>query len=119
MKDITHARVLCPTCNKETGRKLEIRQGFKLKFFECPKCSERFYDPSDLREFEEFKKLRDRRFDVKLRMVGNSFSVTIPREIIEFEEKFAQMEKEMDNMMRLSLEEPGKIRLRFRRLLEK
>ncbi len=119
MKTISNARVLCPECDKETIKRFEIRQGFKLNFFECPICSERFYDSSEIKEFGEFKKLRARRFDVKLRMVGNSFSVTIPREIIEFEEKFAQMEKEMDNMMRLSLDEPGKIRLRFRRLVEK
>ena len=62
--------------------------------------------------------LRKRHFDVKLRMVGNSFSVTIPREIIDFEEKFIQIEKEMDKMMRLSLEEPGKVSIYFRKLME-
>jgi hypothetical protein len=49
-------------------------------------------------------------------MVGNSFSVTIPREIIAFEEKFLQMEKEMDQMMRLCLDRPGRLSLEFRKL---
>jgi len=62
--------------------------------------------------------LRKRHFDVKLRLGGNSFSVTIPREIIDFEEKFIQIEKEMDKMMRLSLEEPGKVSIYFRKLME-
>ncbi|MBT4334523.1 hypothetical protein HOD61_01780 [archaeon] len=117
MKDIKYAKVLCPNCNKETKKDIELRNGFKLTYFECPICSERYYDSADLRAFEEFKKLRERHFNVKLRMVGNSFSVTIPREIIDFEEKFACMEKEMDNMMRLSLEEPGKLGLYFKKLL--
>ena len=59
--------------------------------------------------------LRNRDFQVKLRMVGNSFSVTIPREIIEFEEKFRQIEKEMDKMIHMSLQEPGKLTLFFKK----
>ena len=51
-------------------------------------------------------------------MVGNSFSVTIPKEIIDFEENFKDMEQEMDKIMRLTLDEPGKLSLYFRRLME-
>ncbi len=119
MKDIFQANIQCDKCNVKSDKKVLIKDGFKLRFFECPKCKEKIYHPLDLKEYQEFKALRKRHFDVKLRMVGNSFSVTIPREIIEFEEKFAQMEKEMNNMMRLSLEEPGKLSIRFRKLLEK
>ena len=51
-------------------------------------------------------------------MVGNSFSVTIPKEIIDFEEEFFKLEEEMNNIMRLTLEEPGKINIYFKKLLE-
>lgn len=119
MKDIFSANMLCDKCNIKTDKKIAIKDGFKIRFFECPTCNEKWYHPTDMKEYQEFKVLRQRHFDVKLRMVGNSFSVTIPREIIEFEEKFAQMEKEMNNMMRLSLDEPGKVSIRFRKILEK
>lgn len=118
MKTISDARILCEKCNVKTNPKLEIRKGFQIRFHECPKCSERYYNPLDLKQYHEFQKLKQREFEVKLRMVGNSFSVTIPKEIIEFEEKFAQMEKELGNIMRLTLEEPGKLGLYFRKLME-
>ncbi|MBT3691242.1 hypothetical protein HOG16_03310 [Candidatus Woesearchaeota archaeon] len=119
MKIITDAKILCDKCNIKTNPKYEIRKGFQIKFHECPKCMERFYNPLDLKQYQEFQKLKQREFEVKLRMVGNSFSVTIPKEIIEFEGKSRQMEKEMDQMMRLCLEEPNKLSLRFRKIMEK
>ncbi len=118
MKDIFHANIQCDKCNVKTDKKVAIKDGFKLRFFECPKCNQKWQHPTDFKEYQKFKELQKRHFDVKLRMVGNSFSVTIPREIIDFEEKFIQMEKEMDKMMRLSLEQPGKLSLYFRKLME-
>ena len=118
MKDIFSANVLCDKCNTKTDKKIVIKNGFRLRFFECPKCNQKWEHPTDFKEYGEFMALRKRNFDVKLRMVGNSFSVTIPREIIDFEEKFIQMEKEMGKMMRLSLEEPGKISIYFKKLME-
>ncbi|MCD4759888.1 hypothetical protein K8R33_03295 [archaeon] len=118
MKDIFEANILCDKCNIKTDKKIAIKDGYKIRFFECPKCKEKIYHPLDLKEYQEFKNLKRRQFNVKLRMVGNSFSVTIPREIIDFEEKFAQMENEMNQMIRLSLEEPGRLSLRFRKILE-
>lgn len=115
MKDMFEADIICNKCNVKTKKQEQIKDGFKLRYSECPKCKQKFYHPADIKEYKEFQDLKQRQFDVKLRMVGNSFSVTIPREIIDFEEKFAQMKKEMDQMLRLSLEEPGKIMLRFRK----
>jgi DNA-directed RNA polymerase subunit M/transcription elongation factor TFIIS len=119
MKDIFDAKISCPECGGLMLKAQEAREGFRLRFLKCKKCPETIYHPLDLREYKEFNKLRERNFQVKLRMVGNSFSVTIPKEIIEFEEEFAQMEKEMNNIMRLTLEEPGRLSLHFRKLLEK
>ena len=102
MKDIFNADIVCNECNTKTRKGIQVKDGFRLRYFECPKCKQKWIHPNDSKEYEEFKHLKKRQFDVKLRMVGNSFSVTIPREIIDFEEKFAQMQREMDNMIRLS-----------------
>lgn len=110
-------KILCSKCNKETKPITLEEKGFKIRAKECVLCGKTWTHPGDMKDFEQFQKLNQRQFNVKLRMVGNSFSVTIPREIIAFEEKFAQIEKEMDQMMRLSLDEPGKLILRFRELL--
>jgi hypothetical protein len=116
MKDIFNANVVCNKCNTQTKKKLLEKEGFTIRFFECPKCNEKWYHPTDMKEYQEFRKLKDRIFKVKLRMVGNSFSVTIPKEIINFEEKFLQMEKEMDNMINLCLDTPNRLSLHFQEL---
>ena len=77
---------------------------------ECAKCCNIIYHRGDLKEYEYFKKLRARDFNVKLRMVGNSFCVSIPKEIIEFHREF---EKEFNDLVRLSLEGPGKLSMFF------
>ena len=118
MKDLFDASILCNECNIKTRKNSINKEGFEIRYSECPRCNEKWYHPTDMKEYGEFKKLRNREFHVKLRMVGNSFSVTIPKEIIAFEEKFTQMEKEMDRMMKLSLEKPGRLRLCFKDLLE-
>ncbi|MFH1376866.1 MAG: hypothetical protein ABIH25_04480 [Candidatus Woesearchaeota archaeon] len=116
MNDVFNTKILCDKCNEQT-RKFPLEQeGFKLRALECPNCRKQWVHPGDIKDFQNFKELQKRQFDVKLRMVGNSFSVTIPKEIINFEERFISMEREMNQMMRLSLERPGKIILRFREL---
>jgi len=37
-----------------------------------------------MNEYLKFSKLKQKHFKVKLRRIGNSFSATIPNEIIEF-----------------------------------
>jgi NAD-dependent SIR2 family protein deacetylase len=119
MKDIFDAELICPDCKVKTKKGYNIKEGYRIRYFKCPKCNQKIYHPLDLKQYREFQKLKQREFQVKLRMVGNSFSVTIPKEIIDFEERFEEMKKEMDKIMRLTLEEPGKISLYFRRLFEK
>ena len=119
MKDIFQAELLCPNCDIKTKKGEEIKEGYIIRYFKCPNCSQKIYHPLDLKDYGDFQKLKEREFQVKLRLVGNSFSVTIPKEIIDFEEKFMQLEKEMDRIMKLTLEEPGKINLYFKRLLQK
>ena len=118
-EDIFDNQVLCSKCNIKT-RKISItKNGFTIRVLECPNCGKHIYHPADLQEYENFNKLKNREFEVKLRMVGNSYAVSIPREIIEFQE---EMEKEMqseiehmEKMVKLCLEQPGKLSLFFTR----
>ena len=110
MKDIFDQIVMCNNCNIRTNKKYVIKEGFKLRVLECPKCEDIIYHPSDLRDYEDYKKLKNLDFNVKLRMVGNSFCVSIPKEIIDFHR---EMEKEFNDLVRLSLDGPGKISMFF------
>jgi DNA-directed RNA polymerase subunit RPC12/RpoP len=114
MEDIFNQVVLCNTCKEETNRGYILKEGLKLRYLECPGCKKRIYHPSDLSEYDNFKRLRSKEFRVKLRMVGNSYTVSIPKEIIDFhEEMHREMEKEFDKIVRLFLERPKKLSLLF------
>ncbi|PIZ83683.1 hypothetical protein COX97_00755, partial [Candidatus Pacearchaeota archaeon CG_4_10_14_0_2_um_filter_05_32_18] len=62
-----------------------------------------------------FLKLRNKQFNVKLRMVGNSYTVSIPREIVNF---INEQDKIMDEMVKLSFERMGKLVLIFNEKFE-
>ena len=87
-----------------------VKDGFELRVLECPQCSKIIYHPGDLKEYDDFKRLKQRDFNVKLRMVGNSFCVSIPKELVDFHREF---EREFNDLIRLSLEGRGKIGLFF------
>ncbi len=108
MTDLFENKILCKNCDRVMDKGFTIKDGFKLRFLQCPKCNSRTYHPLDLKEYEDFNKIRNKQWEVKLRMVGNSYTVSIPKEIIEFEEQF---QKEMDNIIRMTLEEPTKLSL--------
>ncbi len=110
MQEIFDQIVLCNKCNVKTNKNYAIKDGFKIRILECPKCSNILYHPGDLKDYDNFKDLKQRDFNVKLRMVGNSFCVSIPKEIIDFHREF---EKEFNDLVRLSLEGPGKINMFF------
>lgn len=110
MKDIFDQVVLCEKCNVRTIKNYTSLEGFKIRVLECPKCAEIVYHPGDIKEYEEYKKLKTRDFNVKLRMVGNSFCVSIPKEFIDFHKEF---EKEFNDLVRMNLDGPGKISMFF------
>lgn len=114
MKDIFDTTILCEDCNKKTHKGVEARLGHKLRFWECPSCNKRWYHPLDLQALENFQKIKQKHFSVKLRLVGNSYAVSIPKEIIDFQEEF---QKQLNKMISLSLEEPEKLILYFNRRL--
>ncbi len=110
MQDIFDQRVLCSDCGIDTRKNYVIKDGFELRILECPRCSKVIYHPGDLKEYEDFKVLKARDFNVKLRMVGNSFCVSIPKELIDFHREF---ERELNDLVKLNLDGPGKISMFF------
>lgn len=117
MADIFDEIVSCSKCGKKMGKIIIDKNGFKMRALECKKCGKYIYHPADVEEYKKFQELKQRPFNVKLRMVGNSYAVSIPREIIELErEMHKEMAKQMERMnkiVRLILEEPGKLSLFF------
>ena len=114
--DIFDNVVLCGKCNSKTNKNQAVKDGFQLRVLECPKCSNVIYHPGDIKEYEDFMKLKTREFDVKLRMVGNSFCVSIPIELVDFHRDF---ERDFNNLVRLNLDGPGKISMFFVRKVYK
>lgn len=123
--DLFDNTILCRNCGKKMMPAFVEKDGFKLRAVKCPACSNIIIHPADIEEYNKFKQLRGRQFHVKLRMVGNSYTVSIPREIVNFMQSAEQeMEKErkrmherishnMQDMMTLAFEEFGKMSLMF------
>jgi len=86
------------------------KNGFNLRAMKCEKCNELLIHPSDKQEYENFMRLKNKEFEVKMRLVGNSYAVSIPREIVNF---MQEQEKMIDNMVKLSFEDIGKLSLNF------
>lgn len=110
MKDIFENTIVCEECDSKTEKIITNKEGFQIRAWRCNDCQKIWPHPLDMQKYEEFQKLRNREFQVKLRLVGNSYTISIPREIIDFEE---EMRREMDDMIRLSLESPEKLSLFF------
>lgn len=108
MADLFETTIVCDRCNKKTNKQHLSRNGFRIRAWECPNCGKIWEHPADKQAQDDFKKLKEKEFQVKLRMVGNSYAVSIPKEIIEFEEEF---NRELNELISLSMEEPGKISL--------
>jgi len=110
MTDIFSNKILCGKCDIKMKPADFEKNGFVLRAVECPKCNARIIHPKDEQEYRDFVKLRDKTFRVKMRFVGNSYAVSIPREIVNF---IKEQEKIMNDMVRLSFEEFGRISLNF------
>ena len=86
------------------------KDGFLLRIVECPDCKARFMHPADEVEYNQFKQLRNKTFRVKMRIIGNSYAVSIPREIVNF---IKEQEKIMDDMVRMCFSDSRRISLSF------
>lgn len=123
-QDLFDHTVLCSKCSKKMKKLLVERSGFRMRALECPECGQRTYHPSDIEEFNKYSQLQKQNFQVKLRRVGNSYTVSIPKELIDFFEDFERPEMDihktmkedmerMNRMVTLALEHANKLSLSF------
>jgi len=111
MADIFDNKILCKKCNSRMKKAEIIRDGFLFRAMICPKCGEKLLHPLDEEKYNKFKNLKNKEFRVKMRLVGNSYAVSIPKEIVSF---MKQQERIMNDMVRLCLEKMGRLSLSFR-----
>ena len=113
MVDIFDQKVLCRKCDKEMGRSVVNKAGMELRALKCSKCGETIIHPADSNAMEHFKDLKGKNFHVKMRVVGNSHAISIPKEIVNFiNEMHRDMDREMDRV-RLCFEDLGKLSVHF------
>ncbi|MEK6847521.1 MAG: hypothetical protein AABX50_00145, partial [Nanoarchaeota archaeon] len=115
MADIFDNTILCKNCNSRMKKAEITKNGFLLRAVVCPQCNEKIIHPNDEAEYHRFVDLKSKQFHVKMRMVGNSYAVSIPKEIVSF---IREQEKIMDNMVRLCFEDFGRLSLNFGELNE-
>jgi len=112
MVDIFDNTILCNKCNTKM-KKVKIAKGnFLFRAMVCPKCGEKIIHPVDEQEYHKFINLKNKEFRVKMRLVGNSYAVSIPKEIVLF---MNEQKKIMDNMVKLCFEDMGRLSLNFNR----
>jgi len=110
MADIFDNTILCRNCNTKMQRTEIVRNGFLLRAVVCDRCGSQIFHPTDEAEYNKFKTLMNKEFHVKMRLVGNSYAVSIPKEIVSF---IREQEKIMDDMVKLCFEDFGKLSLNF------
>jgi hypothetical protein len=110
MTDIFDNTILCKNCNKKMEKTIVNKNGFELRAITCKPCNQNIIHPTDINSLENFKNLKDKTYNVKLRIVGNSHAISIPKEIVEF---IHHQEKMIDNMVKLCFEDMHSLNLRF------
>ncbi|MCW8966776.1 MAG: hypothetical protein OQK82_08850 [Candidatus Pacearchaeota archaeon] len=116
MIDIFDSKILCNKCDSKMNKTELVKNGFVLRAMVCPRCNEKILHPVDEVEYNKFINLKNKEFKVKMRIVGNSHTVSIPKEIVSF---MRQQEKMMDDMVKLCFEESGRLSLNFGKLERK
>ena len=114
MQDIFDAKIFCKHCNVEMQPSEVFKQGFRLRAIQCPQCKNKIIHPTDIHKFESFNSLKQKTYNVKLRVVGNSHAISIPKEIVDFiNEMNKNMSYRMNDMVKLCLEDFGRVSLSF------
>jgi hypothetical protein len=114
--DIFDNTIICGKCSTEMQKAEMHKNGFVLRVMVCPKCSSKIVHPVDEQEYNKFINLKSREFTVKMRLVGNSYAVSIPKEIVSF---MREQENIMNDMVRLCFEESGILSLNFNGIINK
>ncbi|MEK6872220.1 MAG: hypothetical protein AABX16_04925 [Nanoarchaeota archaeon] len=110
MTDIFDNKIVCKNCNEEMKPVSVNRNGFALRAIECNDCKSRIIHPHDEQKYQNFMTIKKKEFNVKMRFVGNSYAVSIPREIVDF---IKEHERMMNDMVKLCFEDFGKVSLDF------
>ncbi len=112
VKDIFDQKILCEKCDAPMQKANIQKNGFVFRAMVCSneKCAHKIIHPLDEQEYHRFINLKNKDFRVKMRLVGNSYAVSIPKEIVSF---MSEQEKIMDEMVKLCFEDFGKISLNF------
>ena len=111
--DIFDNTILCKNCNKKMEKTDVIRNSYILRAVICPSCNGKIIHPVDEQNYNKFINLRNKEFNVKMRLVGNSYAVSIPKEIVSFMNTQKKTLSEFDKMVRLCFEEMGRLSLSF------
>ncbi|MBD3252945.1 hypothetical protein GF386_04390 [Candidatus Pacearchaeota archaeon] len=110
MADIFDNKILCRKCSTEMKPAKISRNGFIMRAVVCPQCNSRIIHPKDEQEYNEFLNLKKKEFNVKMRFVGNSYAISIPKEIVNF---MMEQEEIMNDMVKLCFEDFGRLSLCF------
>jgi len=113
MVDIFDNKILCGKCDLEMQNAKLSKNGFLLRMVVCENCNGKILHPIDEQNYNKFINLKNKEFNVKMRLVGNSYTVSIPSEILSF---MRNQERTMDAMVKLCFEEMGKLSLSFNEL---
>ncbi len=112
--DIYETTILCDNCNSKTDKSYVVKDGFKIRSWICPECEKEWHHPGDMQDYKKFAALKNRDFQVKLRHVGNSYAVSIPKEIIQFTEV-----RREGRLVRMNIEGPEKVTMTFMKITKK
>jgi hypothetical protein len=115
MNDIFDNTILCSKCGKKMQKAQVVKNGFLMRLMVCPNagCNEKIIHPVDEQEYNRFTDLKNKEFHVKMRLVGNSYAVSIPKEIVSF---MNEQKSIMDEMVKLCFEDFGRVSLNFEEL---
>lgn len=110
MTDIFDNPILCKKCQTRMKPVKIEKNGFVLRAVRCDSCGSRVLHPKDESEYENFVRLKNKTFRVKMRVVGNSYAVSIPKEIVDF---IKEQERILDDMVKLCFDDAHKLNLIF------
>lgn len=114
MTDIFDTKIICKKCNVEMKPGMVNKAGAELRVVRCERCGDKVIHPADLNCFEQFRGLKGKTYNVKLRVVGNSHAISIPKEIVNFmNSTHKRMKREMDDIVRLCFEDFKRLSVRF------
>ena len=108
--DIFKNQIICGNCETKMIRSDFLKEGFAFRALKCVNCRNQIIHPDDEQEYKKYKSLKNKRYSVKLRIVGNSYAVSIPKEIVNF---INQQNKLINDVVNLSFERMGKISIMF------